>query len=215
MSGIQQSRVAVIGGGIFGTTCALVLGERFRVTLFERHSDILQEASYKNQYRHHGGYHYPRSPATIQEIRSATKDFEEFYHSAILTRFPSYYAVAKEGSKITAEEFLRVCDEFGLPYVREYPDPRVLNPAAVDVCIRTPEAIYDHGALKHFIRKKLSDAAIEMRLNCAIVGAEMDDAGAKILTSDDGQTRLREKFDYVINATYAHYNDFCGWLGFP
>ena len=62
-----RPRVAIIGGGIFGATCALILGERFSVTLFERHSDLLMEATRANQYRHHAGYHYPRSLETIKE----------------------------------------------------------------------------------------------------------------------------------------------------
>ena len=46
-------KIAVIGGGIFGVTTALILSANHSVELFEKNSDILKAASGSNQYRVH------------------------------------------------------------------------------------------------------------------------------------------------------------------
>ncbi len=58
-------KIAVIGGGIFGITTAVILGNEHNVELFEKNDDILKSASGSNQYRVHRGYHYPRSAETV------------------------------------------------------------------------------------------------------------------------------------------------------
>lgn len=67
-AGSEKPRIAVIGGGIFGTNCAIELSPGSDVTLFEKNDDICTEASKYNQYRHHWGYHYPRSQETLDDI---------------------------------------------------------------------------------------------------------------------------------------------------
>ena len=85
------------------------------------------EASFVNQYRHHWGYHYPRSDKTVQDIRNAIDDFEKLYNGAIVREFPTYYSVAKSGSKTSAEEFIKFCHKHNLPFTLEYPDEKFLN----------------------------------------------------------------------------------------
>jgi|SRR3989344_4073888 len=211
-----KQKIAIVGGGIFGTTCALILGKRFSVTLFERRSDILQEASWANQYRHHMGYHYPRSPETIMEIKAADKDFLSIYRRTVVYDYPSYYCIAKDGSRTSAEQFLRLCKKFNLPHRKEYPPPELLDPKTVEICIRTPEAIYDYKKLKQLVKEKIKkNRSIKLNLDSRIINANISKNGQKILTIKRGRELRREAFDYVINATYANYNEFCGWLGLP
>jgi predicted dehydrogenase len=212
----KNPRIAVIGGGVFGLTAAITLGKHFDVEVFERHADILEEASRANQYRHHSGYHYPRSPETIQEIREAGADFEKLYGSIVVSKFPSYYCVAKTGSLVTAGQFLKICGQTRLPYRRAYPPAGFLNSKTVDLCIKTPEAIYDYEALKRLLKKKIKDnPRITLNLGHEVTGGRIDPLGKKILTIDGGRQKIEKKFDHVINATYAHHNDFCTWFGFP
>ncbi|HCM67642.1 MAG TPA: hypothetical protein DIS62_01390, partial [Candidatus Kerfeldbacteria bacterium] len=143
-----KPRVAIIGGGIFGATCALILGERFSVTLFERHSDLLMEATRANQYRHHAGYHYPRSPMTIKEIQETAGDFEDFYLRIIDSSAPSYYCIAKDGSLVSPSDFLRVCEQFGLLHDTANPPPEMLNRESVSLCVKTSEKVYNYITLK-------------------------------------------------------------------
>lgn len=109
---MRRPRVAVIGGGIFGAAAGIALGDRFEVTLFERRGSLLGEATYANQYRHHHGYHYPRSADTVEQCLVARKDFEDVFGEAIVRDFPAYYAVAREGSRTTPEDFLAFCERY-------------------------------------------------------------------------------------------------------
>lgn len=210
-----KPKIAIIGGGIFGTTCALILGKRYQVALFERHSDILSEASRKNQYRHHIGFHYPRSLEMIKEIKVATSDFTSFYKNAIVYDFPSFYGVAKKGSKISAKDFLRNCKKLKIWYKKEYPPAEFLNPDSVGVCVRTREAVYDYDKLKRFIKNRINNSRnISLKLNHKVLGARFSKDGQKILTIKSRKKRNYKAFDYIINATYANYNGFCDWFGF-
>src|SRR3989344_2673511 len=211
----KSPEIAVIGGGIFGATAALILGKRFSVTLFEKNLDILGEATWANQYRHHYGFHYPRSIVTINEIKRARKDFERFYKSIIVSA-PSYYCVSKTGSKVSPGKYLGIFKRLRIPYKLEYPPRKFLNRSAVGVCIRTPEAVYDYKRLKHFIVQKIrSSRNIRLKLKHEIVGAKIGNDGEKILKIKSKEHIFKQNFDYVINATYARHNNFCSWLGFP
>ena len=210
----RRPKVAVIGGGIFGATTALVLAKRCDVTLFERHDDVLFESSWGNQLRHHMGYHYPRSRETIAEILGAEKDFDAWYGKAVL-RYPSYYGVARHGSKTSPEGFLALCKEMGLPARPGYPAEGFLNRKEVALGVRTPEAAYDFDALKALVERRLrSTTGLTLRLGTEVTGASLGRSGDKALTWR-GRSVGAGRFDHVVNATYANYNRFSGWLGFP
>ena len=65
----SDRNVVIIGGGIFGLSAAIVLGENgfSEVTVLEKEFDIMTKASLVNQNRIHMGYHYPRSLQTGRE----------------------------------------------------------------------------------------------------------------------------------------------------
>lgn len=204
--------VAIVGGGIFGVTAGSILKQQFRVILFERHPDILAEASYVNQYRHHEGYHYPRSPETIRQIKEACGSFERFYGRTIM-RVPSFYAVAKNGSKTNATEFRERCRRSGLPYREAYPPPQLLNRRTVSSCIKTMEAIYDYAALKREAYKQ--SRGVILRLGSAVTDIRLLPDGRKEIYYRQGGKSRRVSVDYLINATYANHNTIAGFLGFP
>ncbi len=212
---MTRERVAVIGGGIFGSTCALVLRSDCDVTLFERNAEVLLEASRANQYRHHMGYHYPRSPETIREIQAASADFEAFYGEAIVRDAPSYYCVAKQGSRTSPEAFLKLCDELGLPYEEKFPPAELLDRSSVALCVKTPEAVYNYELLQQMIRQRLTaNSKIILKLGYRVVGAARLPSGEKRLTIVGPDGVREEVFDAVINATYANYNQFSQWMRF-
>ena len=71
-----MKRIAVVGGGIFGTTAALYAARAgHTVHLFEKRPSLLREASGINQYRLHRGYHYPRSTDTALSALQAESSF--------------------------------------------------------------------------------------------------------------------------------------------
>jgi predicted dehydrogenase len=210
-----RKKVAIIGAGIFGSNCAIELASSCDVTLFEKNKDILSEASYINQYRHHLGYHYPRSQETVDDIMSDIGDFEHRYKPAIITEFPTYYSVAKRGSKVTADEFVKFCDRNKLPYVIEHPAEEYFNVKKASVTLKTYEPIYSYHKLKKITEDLLEKKKVKTRLSSEITHVRILPNGQKELTIKKGGKVTKERFDYVVNVTYTRYNNFCDWLGFP
>lgn len=214
---MSKQKAAIIGAGIFGVSCALELADEFEVHIFEQEDDIMNKGTFANQYRHHYGFHYPRSKETVQQCLDAESSFRSRWSDAIIEDIPSYYAIAKEGSKVTADKFLHFCNEMGLKYEMKYPDSDFLNKEMVDLCILTKEPIYDIYKLKKISKSLLSsNDSTKLHLSSKVIGAKIDDStGKKILTILNSGVERQESFDYVVNATYANQNLFKHWLGFP
>ena len=215
-AGTERPRIAVIGAGIFGTNCAIELSPRFDVTLFEKNEDICTEASKYNQYRHHWGYHYPRSQETIDDIAATIGPFEERYGPAVIKNFPTYYSVAKRGSKVSSEAYLEFCRKNNLDFHEEYPDNRFLDRLKVAASLKTFEPIYDFTQMKKISADLLEASGAKLRFNSEIVGARITEDGKILLAVKNASGNTTEEiFDHVVNATYARHNHFLKWLGFP
>jgi predicted dehydrogenase len=212
----KRPKVAIIGAGLFGTNTAVELSAFCDVELFERNGDIMTESSFVNQYRHHWGYHYPRSVQTVQDIREAIRSFERDYNDAIIRDFPTYYCVAKKESHVSASEYIQFCQSNSLPFTLEYPDESFVDRSKVDVSLKTFEPIYDYKKLKQLVRRRLDNAKrVRLLLNTEITDTKLSPSGKKIMSGKGPEGPFSREFDYVINATYAHYNRFCHWLSFP
>lgn len=184
-----MKRVAVIGGGIFGTTAALFAARAgHEVHLFEKEKDLLQAASGINQYRLHRGYHYPRSSETARSALATEASFREEYGDAVLEDGRHLYAIAREGSLVSGQQFLDFCDAHGLTY-KKVDVPELANPEKVEFVIEGVEARYDPQILRALVRKKLEEARVTLHLNTP--------ADASLDTS----------FDSIIIATYAYTNE--------
>ena len=183
----MQKKIAVVGGGIFGCTTAIVLARAgFSVTLFEKEADIMQAASGINQYRMHKGYHYPRSSETILSSRDTTPEFEKEYGDAIISSLTHYYCIAKEKSFLTGKEYLTILDDHDLPY--QVVHPTHINHDSVDVVIQAEENLYDPNALKEILKQRLDQHAVQLYFNRDVDVADLD------------------AFDFVTVATYAESN---------
>jgi predicted dehydrogenase len=213
--GSSRPRVAVIGGGIFGATCAIELGRFCDVTLFERHAELMTEASYLNQWRHHSGFHYPRSPLTVQEVKEARDEFMERYGGAVISDFPSYYCTSAYAREITAERYLAICSANGLNFERVPPPANVLAEGTVSLCLKTDEGVLDFDRLKKVIEGELAACPrVRLRRSTEVVGGDFDREGSKRLAFRDANGLREETFDFVVNATYANRNLLPGWFGF-
>jgi hypothetical protein len=213
--GAVPKRIAIIGAGLFGTTAALELAKIHDVTVFERNNDIMTEASFVNQYRHHWGYHYPRSSETVADIRKATKDFEDAFEPAIIRAFPTYYSIAKDGSKVSAEEYLEFCKKHGLPYELSSPGDEYVDQSKVSQTLKTMEPIYDYSKLKEILHSRLEkERNIGLNFNSTVFGGYLTPQGEKVLMYQENGVMRQAEFDYVINVTYANYNLFASWFNF-
>lgn len=212
----SRPRVAVIGGGVFGATCAVELADSCDVTLFERHPALLTEASFLNQWRHHSGFHYPRSIETMLEVQDAKADFESVYESAVLRDIDAYYGVSALGREISAERYLATCRACGLNFTEVPPPEDIVDPSRVSVCLLTDEAVVDIGRLASRLLDTLRTSGhIELRLGTEIVSGRMLADGRKAFEFRDGSVTGQAEFDFVVNATYANTNRIAQWFNFP
>lgn len=211
----MKKKVCIIGGGIFGLSCAMNLDKTHDVTLFDQASDIMAGATYANHNRHHLGYHYPRSPETALQCLESREDFERIYGACCVNNFASYYCVSKDDSKTSAEEYVSFCDRVGLKYKEEWPAEGILDRSKIDLSLRTEEGVYDFITLKKLVKERLAKSStLEIKLDHCVVDGSIEPGGEKKLIVQNGEEHHSLTFDYVINAMYANHNRFCGWFGF-
>jgi hypothetical protein len=151
-------KIAVVGAGIYGSTVAIKLAEHgHSVTLFDS-LGILRAASAINQYRIHAGYHYPRSPETIDETLRARVEFQTAYPMAVVKNTQHFYAIPHQGSRTQPTVFETVMEDSHLPLrsVR----PEWMNFDFIDRCYEVDEQIYDVGLLRSFIQQQIHDLEI-------------------------------------------------------
>ena len=180
-------KIAIIGAGIFGCTSALKLREKFpssKITIYEKSTSILSGASGINQFRLHRGYHYPRSTEMIQ----STIEFESEFKSCIV-KGERYYAIAKEGSLVTSEEYLNFLENNALKYWKIEGNNLPLHYTNLDLVVKVQESSFDPAQLYLELTKRLTDSFIILLKNTTFKKKDL------------------KKFDLVINATYSNLNE--------
>ena len=186
---MKRVRVAVVGGGIFGATSAIELARHgFTVDLFEQNHDLLLGASGINQYRLHRGYHYPRSPETVESCLESESDFREMYASAIIDDVEHYYCIAKKGSRTSADEFVELCNVEGLELAESSCD--LVRKAPIELCVRAKESLVDPEILRSDCRSKLRSLKVNVHLDTR------------------ADSRLLHSYDFMVVCTYSSLNEF-------
>lgn len=182
------TKIAVVGGGIFGVTAAVKLADAGHdVDLFEKEKDILMAASGINQFRLHRGYHYPRSAETIRDCLRAEASFLKEYGRAVITGEYHYYCIAKEDSLVHHNDYAKVCNDFGLDFVEAR--PTLVNHDKIGITIRGDERRIDPDKLRKLCWRKLKLAGVNVKLKKSVATADV------------------KKYDFRVIATYASLNE--------
>lgn len=187
-----MKKIAVIGSGFFGCTIALFLSKKYQVEIFEKEKNILKGVSSSNQQRFHLGYHYPRSPETVQEIRKSKKDFINFYGSSVLGNTKNYYGVSKNKSKTSYEKYLLFLEKNNLKY--NISKIKIFSDLVSDA-LETQEKNLNFFQMKKKIKNLLKKNKIKINL-------------AKMLTKNN-----IKNFDKIIIAAYDQNNSVLNQLG--
>jgi len=210
-----MKKIGIIGAGIFGCSVAIELGNEFEITIFDRADNILAGASTLNHLRHHYGFHYPRSKETVEEIKTAREAFEAEYGDCVSEFFDDFYGVSLKGSMTTPDNFIKFCDNMGLPYEIAWPEEKYMDRSKIGTCVKTPERVYDPDVLKGLILKKMRALPnIKLKLNHKVVGGRID-GKKKFIKTKCNNREFEDEFDYIINATYSNFNSFFKWFGLP
>ena len=197
-------------------TSAILASSIAQVTIFERHAELLTEVSFNNQFRHHSGFHYPRSYDTIAEIKATRREFEEEYEDAIVRDMASYFSTSASGIEIPAERYLAACMNNHLAFTVDRPPEGILDPSKVSLTLKTDEAVYDIPLLRRMVTERLMrnrDIGFFPRTN--VVSGVLTRDGSKRLTVQGPEGTREESFDYLVNATYMNRNLVSRWFGFP
>tara|TARA_R110000851_G_scaffold300645_1_gene456859 strand:- start:1538 stop:3325 length:1788 start_codon:yes stop_codon:yes gene_type:complete len=182
------TNINVVGGGIFGVTCAWILSKNgYFVTLYEKGDDIINSASAINQYRLHRGYHYPRSDKTALSSKKGEKSFLKYYSDSILKDVENYYCLAKDDSFVSKEEYITFLDRIGLEYEEKNLD--LINEDTIQYCVKVRESLFNHTKLREMCWNFLGMYNVRVNLNTEFTKDN--------LISDKTLT---------INATYSNKN---------
>ena len=183
-------KIAVVGAGIFGITVAVRLSRNHSVDIFERYDGIMKGASGINQFRLHSGYHYPRSYDTALECIKAQKSFKTEYGDAVIDDVESYYYIAKEGSLITKDQYLKFCDKLNLDYSLGNLD--LINKEKIDLCLKVKESLIDPFKMKEIFSRRIKEQGINLLLN------------------KKASMEMLDGYDYIIVSTYSNMNSLLG-----
>jgi glycine/D-amino acid oxidase-like deaminating enzyme len=200
---------AVIGGGFYGCSIAALLSNMgANVTLFEKEPDLLMRASYNNQARLHGGYHYPRSFSTAYRSRANLPRFLQDYRPAIETSFTNIYAVAKRNSKVSARQFEFLCRQIEAP-IRVAADKiqRLFSPQLIACAYVVEEYAFDAAVLRKLMRERLDQAGVKIQCGTAVTRVERVRQGQFELSVGDSSSHAAQ---YVFNCAYSGLNAIPG-----
>jgi hypothetical protein len=178
----HKAKIAIAGAGIYGGTTAIRLAEQGHdVHLFDP-LGILNAASGINQFRIHSGYHYPRSPETIQETMGARAEFLQSFAPAIVRNSRHYYAIPHEGSQTPPELFEQVMAEHNIPL--QPCRPEWMNFDFIDKCYEVEEQIYDPEVLRDVLTQQIESLGIRFH-------------------KQEFTQAMRPDYDFVVWATYG------------
>ncbi len=190
-----KKNIAVVGAGLFGCTAALIISKKHNVDLYERKSDILNEASMCNQFRFHEGFHYPRSLKTLKEIKKSNKDFINFYGKDIFGNTDNYYAISKTDTKTKLKKYLKFLKRNNLKHIIKTKSNFISK--KIEGIVLSNEKNLNYFKIKKKIIQKLTKSSVNVKLN-----SQLD------------QSILRYKnYDHVIIAAYKNNNNIIKNLG--
>lgn len=198
----------IAGGGFYGCAIALHLARRGcpGVVVVERERELLARASYRNQARVHGGYHYPRSYLTAYRSRVNEPRFRRDYAFAVVPDFTMLYAIATRHSRVTANQFERFMADIGAPFARAAAAHRALfDPRRVAAVYEVEEAAFDASRLRRHFERALPAAGVDVRCGTAVAGTTLrGDRVDVVLRDRDGGRRVEAA--QVLNCTYGRLN---------
>ena len=189
----MDAKVAIIGAGWYGCHLGMMLDAMgCDVNIFEKNSDILQEASGNNQFRLHLGFHYARHNRTRIQSRDGYARFTERYPSLSKPIENNLYVVPKYDSLIDFDTYRLIMFSSGIHFqeLRRNEWPEYLKD--VDGVLKVDEHVLLIQKARNHFKQKLGE---RIRLNTKVTST---------LQCKDKVDVNGEPFDFVIDATWGH-----------
>jgi glycine/D-amino acid oxidase-like deaminating enzyme len=202
-------RIAVIGGGVFGTRIAIGLAEFGQsVRLFERLPALMQGTS-SLANRLHFGFHYPRDEETARQCKRGFGRFKQEFAEALLPGVSNAYFIAREGSLTSPSAFLAFCQKMHLPYRQIEPDRFEPPVQQVALGIMTDELMYDPWILRRLLSERLLRSAVAVRTDIEVTDIRRVGTSFRLYADDNSS----DVFDAVVNCCYADGTRLTAKLG--
>lgn len=99
--------ICIIGSGWYGLHCAILLQNKYNITILEKESEIFSKSSFYNQNRLHLGFHYPRCYKTQQMCKTNFDLFIEAYGDVVEDISKNAYFISKK-SLLTYNDYFDV-----------------------------------------------------------------------------------------------------------
>jgi hypothetical protein len=206
---IKKLEIGIIGSGIFGLSIACKLSSIAKnIDVYEKEAKILNGATRYNHNRHHAGYHYPRSSATVDQCRLSNESFFNIYKDALDFKFRNFYVISKHDSRITPKRFETFCKLHGLSINEISPPKEIFNLDNIDKGYLVKEGIYNFYKLKDILLKRVnSNKNITIKKN-SHVASKIDKQKFLNVYDKNLKENYTKKYDIIINASYSSINDF-------
>ena len=198
------SKVAVIGGGVFGCVIATELSKLGLEThLFEKNSELVSGSTSQSVSRLHLGLHYPRDMRTAKQSIEGFNEFMSEFPEAVDCSFTNYYALSSQNSRVTEDGFRDFAiksrtpfQEVGKSELAEFG----FDTELISALFVSPEGVIDNDVLRALLKTRLSSEAVRVRTALEIGTVERNQHSWRLL---DIHGESCGKFDLVILATYA------------
>jgi glycine/D-amino acid oxidase-like deaminating enzyme len=158
-------KTIVIGAGFYGCSLALHFASKgHEVILLESEGEIMSKASYNNQARVHGGYHYSRSFLTANRSRKNYERFMGEFSEAIVSDFSHIYCIARNFSQISAHQFASFCHRIGAPIEKAPKSVSALfDQSLIEDAYLVQEYAFDSLQLKRKMQAKLAISGVQLQ----------------------------------------------------
>lgn len=187
-------KIAIVGGGFYGTFLAYKLQNSHQVSLFESDNDLMTKSALLNQCRLHQGFHYPRSPETIKQTGIGYFKFLDDFDKYTKKIDQNIYAIRKE--PVGTFDLLKKNLNQEINYQQVSPPDLLRNKEEYTHFIQVDEKLILLDQLKDFLKRSLR---ADVHLNSEVMAIDCQ-------TGELEYNGKKEIFDLVINTTYTNPN---------
>ncbi len=205
-SAAEQFDAVVVGGGFYG--CCLALYMRSiadRVLVLEAEDDLLTRASLVNQARVHTGFHYPRSFVTARRSLALYERFMADFADCIVDDFQMLYAIARNGSKVTPQRFVKMFESMGAPMEPASKSERAMfNPDLIAYVLRYRAYAFDAVRLRALMNERLVHAGVLVRQGARVARINAEPSPGALADGTPVEAPV------VFDATYGQFANQMG-----
>jgi hypothetical protein len=200
----------IIGAGIYGLYAAQKSLEKgLTVLVLEYDEKHFMRGTYINQARVHNGYHYPRSRSTAVKSRDYFQRFVDDFDQSINQSFRKVYAISKDFSWTSGDQFEKFCNDNKIPNDR-ISEKLFFTEGTTDGVFDTIEYTFDARLIGSELFSRCAQFPnFEIRFNQRIENIQNEEGLYYVGLLDD-----RVSTPYLLNATYASSNQILDLLGF-